>query len=128
MDTMQKYKDNKYRRVIYLKYNQKVSWEISLQLVFHNYKKEGINYFLPYLENMQAIVSKVQTSFIAIKKINIICLIRGLACWVTKCFPEVLVQVNGFEKTEPEWVHRDTKGRTQETKSKNMNSLESQTL
>ena len=68
MDTMQKYKDNKYRRVIYLKYNQKVSWEISLQLVFHNYKKEGINYFLPYLENMQAIVSKVQTSFIAIKK------------------------------------------------------------
>ena len=45
-----------------------------------------------------------------------------------KCFPKVLVQVNGFEKTEPEWVHKDTKGRTQETKSKNMNSLESQTL
>ena len=45
-----------------------------------------------------------------------------------KCFPKVLAQVNGFEKTEPEWVHKDTKGRTQETKSKNMNSLESQTL
>ena len=27
-----------------------------------------MGYFLPYLENIQAIVSKVQTSFIAIKK------------------------------------------------------------
>lgn len=27
-----------------------------------------MSYFLPYLENIQAIVSKVQTSFIAIKK------------------------------------------------------------
>lgn len=30
-----------------------------------------MNYFLPYLGNIQAIVSKVQTSFIAIKYIYI---------------------------------------------------------
>ena len=38
-----------------------------------------MGYFLPYLENIQAIVSKVQTSFIAIKKKKNP-LIRGLTC------------------------------------------------
>ena len=29
------------------------------------------------------------------------------------------------KKTEPEWVHKNAKGRTQETEGKNMNSVES---
>ena len=39
-----------------------------------------MGYFLPYLENIQAVVSKVQTSFIAIKKKKKNPLIRGLTC------------------------------------------------